>query len=171
MFIEIRLRKLLNISFELFRQMFRSIIDEKIITILKERRIIMQSKDVKEKKVHFDSMKLNSTESVHLKKIVIRVVFLHFMYVVVCSIVNIIIENIKIKAMFNNVAEVNCIFKWLVDAVQLFIYQNINIIMINDTDKRARFFWYLWDCLYKHWQYYNIDLCFHCEGFKSWVSF
>ena len=46
-FIEIRLRKLLDISFELFRQMFRSIIDEKIKTILKEKRIIAQSKDIK----------------------------------------------------------------------------------------------------------------------------
>ena len=39
-FIEIRLRELLNIFFELFKQMFRSIIDEKIKTISKEKRII-----------------------------------------------------------------------------------------------------------------------------------
>ena len=39
-FIEIRLRELLDISFELFRQMFRSIIDEKIKAVSKERRII-----------------------------------------------------------------------------------------------------------------------------------
>ena len=49
-FIEIRFRELLNISFELFRQMFRSIIDEKIKTILKEKRIIAQSKDIKKRK-------------------------------------------------------------------------------------------------------------------------
>ena len=47
MFIEIRLRELLNISFKLFRQMFRSIIDEKIKAVLKEKRIIAQSKDIK----------------------------------------------------------------------------------------------------------------------------
>ena len=110
-FIEIRLRELLDISFELFRQMFRSIIDEKIKTISKERRIIAQSKNIKEKKVHVDSIKLSSTKSVHLKKIVIRVVFLRFMYVVACSIVNVIIKNIKIKAMFDNEAEINCLFK------------------------------------------------------------
>ena len=46
-FIEIRLRKLFDISFELFRQIFRSIIDEKIKTILKKRKIIAQSKDIK----------------------------------------------------------------------------------------------------------------------------
>ena len=99
--------------------MFRSIIDEKIKTILKERRIIAQSKDIKEKKVHVDSMKLNSTKSMHLKEIVIRVVFLRLMYVVVCSIVNVMIENIKIKTIFDNKAEVNCMFKQLIDVVQL----------------------------------------------------
>ena len=76
----------------------------------------------------------------HLKKIVTRVAFLRFMYVVVCSIVNIMIENIKIKAMFDNEAKVNCMFKRLVDVVQLFMCQNINIIMINVIDKQARFF-------------------------------
>ena len=39
-FIEIRLRELLDIFLELFRQMFRSIIDEEIKAISKERKII-----------------------------------------------------------------------------------------------------------------------------------
>ena len=90
--------------------------------------------------MHVDSMRFNSTKSMHLKKIVIRAAFLHLMYVVVCSIVNVMIENIKIKTMFNSEAEVNCMFKRLTDAVQLFVRQNINIIMINVTDERARFF-------------------------------
>ena len=60
------------------------------------------------------------------------------MYVVVCSIVNVMIENIKIKAMFDNETEINCIFKRLINVVQLFVYQNINIIMINVIDKRVR---------------------------------
>ena len=139
-FIEIRLRELLDISFELFRQMFRSIIDEKIKTISKERRIIAQSKDIKEKKVHIDSMRFNSTKSVHLREIVIRVAFLRFMYVVVCSIVSVMIENIKIKTMFDSGAEVNCIFKRLTNVVQLLVHQSISIIIINVIDERARFF-------------------------------
>ena len=138
--IEIRLRELLDISFELFRQMFRSIIDEKIKTISKERRIIAQSKDIKEKKVHVDSMRFSSTKSMHLREIVTRVAFLRLMYVVACSIVSVMIKNIKIKAMFNNEAEVNCMFKRLIDATQLSVRQSINIIMINVTDERARFF-------------------------------
>ena len=56
-------------------------------------------------------MKLNSTKSMHLEKIVIRVAFLRFIYVVVYSIVNVMIENIKLKTMFDNEAEVNCMFK------------------------------------------------------------
>ena len=118
--------------------MFCSIIDEKIETILKERRIIVQSKDIK--KVHVDSMRFNSTKSVHLKEIVTRVVFLHFMYVVGCSIMTVIIENIKIKAMFNSEAEVNCMFKRLTDVIQLSVRQNINIIMINIINERVCFF-------------------------------
>ena len=85
-------------------------------------------------------MRLSSTKSVHLKEIVTRVVFLRLIYVVVCSIVNVMIENIKIKTMFNNETEVNCMFKRLIDIVQLFVRQNINIIMINVTDERACFF-------------------------------
>ena len=57
----------------------------------------------------------------HLKEIVIRVVFLRFIYVIACSIMNIMNENIKIKVMFDSEAEVNCMFKQLVDVVQLFI--------------------------------------------------
>ena len=138
--IEIRLRELLDIFLELFRQMFRSIIDEEVKAISKERRIIAQSKDIKEKKVHVDSMGLSSTKSVHLKEIVARVAFLRLMYAVACSTVSVMIENIKIKAMFDNGAEVNCIFKRLVDAAQLSVRQSINIIMIGVTDERARFF-------------------------------
>ena len=139
-FIETRFRELFNISHELFKQMFRSIIDEEIKTISKKRKIIAQSKNIKEKKVHVDSMRLSSTKSVHLKEIVIRVAFLRFMYVVACSIVSVMIENIKIKAMFDSGAEVNCMFKRLTDVAQLSVRQNINIIMINVINERARFF-------------------------------
>ena len=38
--IEIRLRELLEISFEFLRQMFRDIIDEKVKTVFKKRKMI-----------------------------------------------------------------------------------------------------------------------------------
>ena len=76
----------------------------------------------------------------HLKEIMIRVAFWRFMYVVVYSIVNVMIENIKIKMIFDNEAEINCMFKRLIDVAQLSVRQNINIIMINAIDERARFF-------------------------------
>ena len=79
-------------------------------------------------------------KSGHLEKIVIRVAFLQPMYVIICSIVNVMIENIRIKSMFDSEAEVNCIFKRLINTVQLFVYQSINIIMIDIIDERARFF-------------------------------
>ena len=85
-------------------------------------------------------MKFNSTKSVHLKKIVTCVIFLHLVYVVVCSIVNVMIEKIKIKVIFDNETEINYIFKWLSDAIQLAVRQNINIIMINIINERTRLF-------------------------------
>ena len=90
--------------------------------------------------MHVDSIRLSSTKLVHLKEIVVRVAFLYFMYVVACSIVNVMIEDIKIKVMFDNEAEINCMFKRLIDAVQLPVRQNISIVMINVINERARFF-------------------------------
>ena len=66
-------------------------------------------------------MKLSSTELMHLRKIMICITFLCFMYVVICLIVSVMIENIKIKTMFNSETEVNCMFKRLIDIIQLFI--------------------------------------------------
>ena len=90
--------------------------------------------------MHVNSMKFNLTDSMHLKEIVTRIVFLRLIYVVVYSIVNVLIENIKIKAMFNSKAETNCMFKRLINTAQLFVRQNIIIIIINIVDERARFF-------------------------------
>ena len=90
--------------------------------------------------MHVDSIKLNLTKSMHLKEIVTCITFLRFIYVVVCSIMNVMIENIKIKTIFNNETEINCMFKRLTNAVQLFVYQNINIIIINIINERVRFF-------------------------------
>ena len=62
------------------------------------------------------------------------------MYAVVCSTMNVSIENVKIKALFDSDAEVNCMSKRLTNSTQLFIRQDINIVMMNFTDERARFF-------------------------------
>ena len=80
--------------------------------------------------MHIDSMRFSSTKSMHLRKIVTRVAFLRFMYVVACSIVSVMIKDIKIKAMFDNRAGVNCMFKRLINAAQLSVRQSINIVMI-----------------------------------------
>ena len=69
--IEIRLRELFEISFELSRQMFRDIIDEEVKTVFKKRKVIAQKKIVKEKKMHVKSVKFNSIELIHLKEIVV----------------------------------------------------------------------------------------------------
>ena len=78
-------------------------------------------KIVKKKKMHVKSVKLNFIESIHLKKIVVQVVFFRSMYVIVCSTMNVLINNVKIKILFDNNVEINYMSKKLIDATQLFI--------------------------------------------------
>ena len=101
--------------------MFRDIIDEKIKTMFKKRKTIVQMKIVKEKKMHVKSIKFNFIELIHLKEIVARIVFFHSMYVIVCFTMNVSIDDVKIKTLFNNNVEINCMLKRLIDATQLFI--------------------------------------------------
>ena len=69
--IEIRFRELLEISSEFLRQMFRDIINKKVKTVFKKRKMIAQKKIVKEKKMHVESMKFNFIELIHLKEIIV----------------------------------------------------------------------------------------------------
>ena len=69
--IKIRFRKLLEISSEFLRQMFRDITDEKVKAVFKKRKVIAQKKIVKEKKMHVKSVKFNFIELIHLRKIVV----------------------------------------------------------------------------------------------------
>ena len=78
-------------------------------------------KIVKEKKMHVESIKLNSIELIHLKEIVVRIVFFRSMYAVVCFMMNVSIDNVKIKTLFDNDVKINCMSKRLTDATQLFI--------------------------------------------------
>ena len=69
--IEIRFRKLLEISSELSRQIFRDIIDKKVKAVFKKRKLIAQKKIVKEKTMHVESVRFNSIELIHFKKIIV----------------------------------------------------------------------------------------------------
>ena len=69
--IEIRLRELFKISPKLLRQMFRDIINEEMKTMFKKRKAAAQMKIVKEKEMHVESVRLNSIESIHLRKIIV----------------------------------------------------------------------------------------------------
>ena len=62
------------------------------------------------------------------------------MYVVVCSTMNMSIKNVKVKALFDSDVEVNCMSKRLTNSTQLFIRQDINIVIMSFTDERAHFF-------------------------------
>ena len=53
---------------------------------------------------------------------------------------NVSIDDVKIKILFDNDVEINYMSKRLTDATQLSIHQRINIIIINFIDERARFF-------------------------------
>ena len=73
------------------------------------------------KKMYVESIKFNSIESIHLKEIVIQIIFFCLMYVVVCFMMNVSINNVKIKMLFDNNVEINYILKKLINATQLFI--------------------------------------------------
>ena len=120
--------------------MFRDIIDEEIKTMFKKRKVIAQMKIVKEKEMHVESMKLNSIELIYLKKIIARVISFRSMYVIACLMMNVLINNVKIKMLFDNHVKMNCMSKRLINAAQLLIRQKINIVMINFINERARFF-------------------------------
>ena len=62
------------------------------------------------------------------------------MYVIVCLTMNVSINNVKIKTLFNNDVEINYMSKKLIDATQLFIRQKINIVMMNFINERVHFF-------------------------------
>ena len=52
---------------------------------------------------------------------------------------NVLIENIKIKALFDSNVEINCMLKKLTNLTQLFIRQEINIVIMNFINKRVCF--------------------------------
>ena len=101
--------------------MFRDIIDEKMKTMFKKRKAIVQMKIVKEKKVYVELIKFNFIEFIYLKEIVARIIFFRLMYIVVCLMMNVFIDDVKIKTLFNNNVKINCMLKRLIDATQLFI--------------------------------------------------
>ena len=96
--------------------MFRDIINEKMKIMFKKRKTIAQMKIVKKKKMHIKLIKFNFIKSIHLKKIIVQIVFFRLMYVVICSIMNIFINDVKIKTLFDNNVEINCMSKKLIDA-------------------------------------------------------
>ena len=120
--------------------MFCDVIDKKVKMMFKKRKTIAQMKIVKEKKMHVELIKFNFIELIHLKEIVARIVFFRSMYVVIYLMMNVSIDDVKIKALFDNNVKINYMSKKLTDATQLFIRQEINIVMMNFIDKRARFF-------------------------------
>ena len=101
--------------------MFRDIIDEKIKTMFKKGKAVAQMKIVKERKMHVESIKFNFIESIYLKKIIVQIVSFYSIYVVVCFIINVSINDVKIKTLFNNDIEINYMSKKLINATQLFI--------------------------------------------------
>ena len=79
------------------------------------------NKDCERKKMHVKSIKFNFIELIHLKKIVVQIIFFRLMYIVVCLMMNMSINNIKIKILFDNDVKINYMSKKLIDATQLLI--------------------------------------------------
>ena len=73
-------------------------------------------KIVKEKKMHVESIKFNFIEFVHLKEIVVRIAFFRSIYIIVYLTINVFINDVKIKMLFDNDVEINYMSKKLIDA-------------------------------------------------------
>ena len=71
--------------------------------------------------MHVKSIKFNFIKLIHLKEIVARIVCFRSMYAVVYFMINVSIDDIKIKTLFHNNIEINCMLKKLIDVTQLFI--------------------------------------------------
>ena len=78
-------------------------------------------KIVKKKEMHVELIKFNFIELIHLKEIVARIIFFCSIYIVVYSMINVFINDIKIKTLFDNNVEINYMSKKLIDATQFFI--------------------------------------------------
>ena len=102
--------------------MFHDIINEKVKAMFKKRKAIVQMKIVKKKEMHVELIRFNFIELIHLREIVVRIVFFRSIYVVVCLMMNVSIDDVKIKTLFDNDVEINCMSKKLIDATQLFIH-------------------------------------------------
>ena len=75
----------------------------------------------RKKKMHVKSAKFNFIKSIHLKEFIARIVSFCSIYIIVYLTMNVFIDDVKIKMLFDNNVEINCMSKRLIDATQLFI--------------------------------------------------
>ena len=71
--------------------------------------------------MHVELIKFNIIELIHLRKIIIQIAFFRSMYVVIYLTMNMSINDVKIKTLFNNNIKINCMSKRLTNATQFFI--------------------------------------------------
>ena len=137
--IKIKLINFLDFCLDLSRFFFRSILNkefDKIVTKRKSRVIIRKKKETI---VNINSINIKFIEIVYFDDIVAKVNLLQTLYFVACSITWVKIKNIKIKIMFDNKVEINCINNFFANKINLIIRQEVSISLIKVIKVRICF--------------------------------
>ena len=107
--IKIRILNLLNLYSDFKRTFFRSMNDTKFENLFTRR----DQNESREIKINFINVSI--TKFVYLNDVIIRIISLKkkTLYVVICSAVSMHVENVKIRALLNSDAKINCMIKKL----------------------------------------------------------
>lgn len=137
--IEVKLMDLLGLCPDLSRSFFRSLSEEEFDAIVAERKPQKLTRKEKETVVTVKSISAGPTETIHFGDIVARVGSLRTLYSVACPTAWVQLGDVRVKAMFDSGAEINCISKGLADRAGLAIRQGVSISLVGVTGARARF--------------------------------
>ncbi len=118
---------------------FCSIFNKEFNKIITNRKLQVIIKKKKKTIINIDSINIKFIEIVYLDNIVAKVNLLQTFYFVVFFIVWIKIKNIKIKIIFDNKIEINCISKSLAKKIDLIICQKVSISLIEVIEARVYF--------------------------------
>ena len=130
--IEIKLLDLLGLCPGINRTFFRSVEEREAAALKALRPKSDQSVKVK-------SICANTTEAVHMDDLVMRIASLKAMCVVACPKAFVSVGDVKVKALFDSGAEINCISKKLADEAGLPIRHGTAMSMVAATGDSAKF--------------------------------
>ena len=129
---KIKFLNLLRLCSKINKTFFRIMNDNEATTIKATTSKTTQS-------INVSSICNDITKAMHMNDLIVRISSLKAMCVVACSKTFVSIENVKVKTLFDNEVEINCINKRLVDEANLFIRHETIMSMIATTNDNVKF--------------------------------